>query len=75
VTDLTRKVSRRVAIDGEPRPIIVTLHPDGTIDFREGRRSGFRVPLASVYRWAAIRAAEQICAERRKARALKKGSK
>lgn len=71
MTDLTRRVARRTDV-GERRPVVVTLYPNATIGFREkGRRTEFVLPLATVYRYAAAKAAEAIRAERaarRKAR-------
>ena len=60
MTELTKKVSRRVTIFTDNRitardrdKITVTLHPDGTIGFRAHKcRREYRLPLSTAFRMA-----------------------
>lgn len=67
MTKLTRVV-RTVDI-GERRPIVVTMDDNAgqpLLWFREkGRRTAWALPLGWCYRQAALKAAEQLRAERR----------
>lgn len=63
---ITRKVRREAP--GPRRPIIITLEPgeEPTIEVREkGRRSGYRIPVRSLYTVLAQRAADNALALRR----------
>lgn len=65
-----RKAVRRKVEGLDRRPVVVTLHPNGTIGLRAVRtRHEFTLPLARVYRWAVEAEVEQRKEERRKKRA------
>ena len=71
MTRLERKVRREIPRGSRPLVVILEPNPAGAIlEIREkGRRSGFAVPVASLYTMLALRAADLARVERKRRRA------